>query len=241
MKNPPLNVPPPTSIESITKRKITRRLLPFLIVLFMVAFIDRVNVGYANLEMSKDLGFNPEIFGFGAGIFFIGYFLLEIPGTLMVEKWSARKWLARIIISWGFLASLTGFIETATHFYIARFLLGMAEAGFFPGVIVYLGHWFRDRDRARTVAMFMSALPISTIIGGPLSGLILGVNWLGLAGWRWVFILEGIPAVVLGIVTLFYLTDRPRQAKWLTQEESEWIAGELDRECLAKKAVKKHT
>src|SRR5258708_39955536 len=142
MKNPALNVPAPSRIESITKRKITRRLLPFLIVLFMVAFIDRVNVGYANLEMSKDLGFSPEVFGFGAGIFFIGYFLLEIPGTLMVEKWSARKWLARIIISWGLLAGLTGFIETATHFYIARFLLGMAAAGFFSSVMLFLLPWF---------------------------------------------------------------------------------------------------
>jgi ACS family tartrate transporter-like MFS transporter len=191
--------------------------------------------------MSKDLGFNPEVFGFGAGIFFIGYFLLEIPGTLLVEKWSARKWLARIIFSWGILAALTGFIENATQFYVARFLLGMAEAGFFPGVIVYLSHWFRYRDRAKTVAMFMAALPISNIFGGPLSGLILGVNWLGLAGWRWVFILEGIPAVILGIVTFFYLTDKPHQAKWLAEDEREWISAELEREKEIKKAVRTYS
>lgn len=224
--------------EQRTIRKITRRLMPFLILLFIIAFLDRANVGYAALEMNKELGFDPQVIGFGAGIFFIGYFLLEIPGSLLVEKWSARKWLARIIISWGILATLTGFIQTSTHFYIARFLLGLGEAGFFPGVIVYLSHWFRYRDRAKAVAMFMTAIPISYIFGAPVSGLILGVNWLGLAGWRWVFILEGLPAVLLGVVTLFYLTDRPRQAKWLTSEESEWIENELEKEKQARKAVR---
>jgi ACS family tartrate transporter-like MFS transporter len=164
------------------RRRITRRLMPFLICLFMVAFLDRVNVGYAALEMSKDLNFNTEVLGFGAGIFFVGYFILEIPGTLIVENWSARLWLARIIISWGLLAALTGFIRTPTQFYIARFVLGAAEAGFFPGVIVYLSHWFRQPDRAKAVAMFMAAIPVSNIFGAPLSGLILGVHWFGLAG-----------------------------------------------------------
>src|SRR5262249_22013861 len=148
------------------------------------------------------------------------------------------KWLARIIISWGLLAALTGFIRTSVHFYIARFLLGLGEAGFFPGVIVYLGHWFRYRDRAKAVAMFMTAIPISYIFGSPLSGLILGVNWLGLSGWRWVFILEGVPAVFMGVVTLFYLTDKPDQAKWLSAEESEWIESELEKEKAARKAVR---
>ena len=238
MNDPNQNAFTATDIETRTKRKITWRLMPFLVGLFMVAFIDRVNVGYANLEMSKDLGLSPEVFGFGAGIFFIGYFLLEIPGTLIVEIWSARKWLARIIISWGILATLTGFIQNSTHFYIARFLLGTAEAGFFPGIIVYLSHWFRYRDRAKTVAMFMAALPVSNIFGGPISGLILGVNWFGLAGWRWVFILEGIPAVIFGVVTIFYLTDKPHQAKWLAEDEREWISSELNREKEIKKAVK---
>ncbi|HVE58831.1 MAG TPA: MFS transporter [Pyrinomonadaceae bacterium] len=212
--------------------------MPFLIFLFILAYIDRVNVGYANLEMSKDLGFNPEIFGFGAGIFFFGYFLLEIPGTLLVENWSARKWLARIIISWGFLAIFMGFIQNTTHFYLIRFLLGLAEAGFFPGIIVYLSHWFRYQDRAKAVAMFMTALPFANIFGSPLSGLILGANWFGLAGWRWVFILEGIPAVIFGFVTIFYLTDRPNEAKWLADDEKEWITNELEREKTVKKAVK---
>ncbi|MBS1794632.1 MAG: MFS transporter [Acidobacteria bacterium] len=215
--------------------------MPFLIFLFILAYIDRVNVGYANLEMSKDLGFDPEIFGFGAGIFFFGYFLLEIPGTLIVENWSARKWLARIIISWGFLAIFMGFIQNTTHFYTIRFLLGLAEAGFFPGIIVYLSHWFRYQDRAKAVAMFMTALPFANIFGSPISGLILGVNWLGLAGWRWVFIVEGIPAVVFGIVTVFYLTDQPKDADWLDESERDWIAGELEREKQAKKAVKHFT
>lgn len=218
------------------RNRITRRLMPFLICLFIIAFIDRVNVGYAALEMTKDLGFNAKVFGFGAGVFFFGYFLFEIPGTLLVENWSARKWLARIIISWGILALLMGFIENSTHFYIARFLLGAAEAGFFPGVIVYLSHWFRYQDRAKAVAMFMAAIPISNIFGAPISGLILGINWFGLAGWRWVFILEAIPAIVLGIVTIFYLTDRPKDAKWLAEDERTWISAELEREKQIKKA-----
>ena len=219
-----------------TRNRITRRLMPFLICLFIVAFIDRVNLGFAKLEMTGELGFNPEMIGFGAGIFFIGYFLFEIPGTLLVETWSARKWLARIIISWGIIATLMGFIQNSTHFYVARFLLGAAEAGFFPGVIVYLSHWFRYQDRAKAVAMFMAAIPVSNIFGGPLSGWILGVNWLGLAGWRWVFIIEGFPAVILGIITIFYLTDRPKDAKWLAEDERAWISAELEREKEFKKS-----
>lgn len=228
-------------IAKRARKRITQRLMPFLILLFIIAYIDRANVGYANLQMSADLGFNPEVFGFGAGVFFFGYFLLEIPGTLIVENWSARKWLARIIFSWGIMAILMGFIQNTTHFYVARFLLGVAEAGFFPGIIVYLSHWFRYQDRAKAVAMFMTALPFAIIFGSPISGLILGINWLGLEGWRWVFILEGIPALVLGVVTLYYLTDRPQQAKWLTEEEREWISSELEREKITKKAVKTYS
>jgi ACS family tartrate transporter-like MFS transporter len=231
----------PVEVEKRAKTRITKRLMPFLILLFIMAYIDRVNVGYANLEMSKDLGFNPEVFGFGLGIFFIGYFILEIPGTLIVEIWSARKWLARIIISWGILAALMGFIHTTTQFYVLRFFLGLAEAGFFPGIIVYLSHWFRYQDRAKAVAMFMTALPFANIFGSPLSGQILKVDWFGLAGWRWVFILEGIPAVLFGIATLFYLTDKPSQAKWLKEDEKEWITTELESEKEAKKAVKNYS
>ena len=160
-------------LEKSAKKRITGRLMPFLIVLFIIAYIDRVNVGYAALQMTDDLGFSAEILGLGAGIFFLGYFIFEIPGSLIVEKWSARKWLARIIISWGIIAVLMGFIQNATQFYIARFLLGVAEAGFFPGIIVYLSHWFRYQDRAKAVAMFMTALPIANIFGSPVSGLIL--------------------------------------------------------------------
>ncbi len=229
------------SVELRARRRIARRLLPFLIILFAIAYIDRVNVSYAGLEMTKDLGFDPEVFGFGTGIFFIGYFLLEIPGTLIVERWSARKWLARIIISWGLLAVLMGFIRNTNHFYIVRFLLGLAEAGFFPGIIVYLSHWFRYRERARAIAAFMTALPVSVIIVAPLSGLILGVNWLGIAGWRWVFILQGIPAVILGIITIFYLTDRPQDANWLANDERDWIINELEQEIRSKKLVKDYT
>jgi len=224
------------SVETRALRSIARRLLPFLIVLFSVAYIDRVNVSYAGLEMTNDLGFDPEVFGLGTGIFFIGYFLLEIPGALIVERWSARKWLARIVISWGLLAVLMGFIHNTTHFYIVRFLLGLAEAGFFPGIIIYLSHWFRHRERARAIAAFMTALPVSVIVVAPLSGFILGINWFGLPGWRWIFILEGIPAVMLGFVTIFYLTDRPRDARWLAEDEREWITNELSNKRPAKKS-----
>lgn len=231
---------PASSVAERTRRRITRRLMPFLVCLFMIAFLDRVNVGYAALEMGRDLGFNTEVLGFGAGIFFVGYFLLEIPGTLLVENWSARLWLARIIISWGLLAVLTGFIQTPKQFYVARFVLGAAEAGFFPGVIVYLSHWFRQQDRAKAVAMFMAAIPISNILGAPVSGLILGVHWLGLAGWRWVFILEGLPALVFGVITIFYLTDWPREAGWLASEEREWITHELECEKRARQAERSY-
>ncbi len=219
-----------TPIAARARRRIMHRLLPYLFLLFIIAFLDRVNISYAALEMTKDLGFTAEVMGFGAGIFFFGYFLLEIPGSLLVETWSARGWIARIMISWGILAILMGFIHTANQFYWLRFLLGAAEAGFFPGIIVYLSHWFRQEDRAKAISMFMAAIPLANIIGSPISGLILGVNWFGLAGWRWVFILEGAPAIICGIVTIFYLTDWPHQAKWLPAEECEWITSELERE-----------
>jgi ACS family tartrate transporter-like MFS transporter len=219
------------------RRRIAWRLLPFLFVLYFIAYLDRVNVGYAGLEMSANLGFTDRVFGLGAGIFFAGYFLFEIPGALIVERWSARRWIARILITWGLVTTLVALIHTPRQFYGARFLLGAAEAGFFPGIIVYLTHWFRHEDRARAGALFMTAIPVANVLGSPLAGWLLGVRWFGLPGWRWLFILEGIPAVLLGITTLFYLTDWPRQAHWLPAKEQEWITVELQREKEAKAAA----
>jgi MFS transporter, ACS family, tartrate transporter len=187
--------------------------------------------------MQRELGFTDEVIGFGAGIFFVGYMLLEIPGTLIVERWSARIWIGRIMITWGIVATLMGFVQTATQFYWLRFLLGAAEAGFFPGIIVYLSHWYRAEDRARAKSFFLIAQPISQAVGLPLSRIILeNVDWLGLAGWRWVFILEGVPSIILGVVTLFYLTDWPRQARWLPDEQKEWLTREIEEERNAKEA-----
>lgn len=221
-------------------RRIARRLLPFLFVLFVIAFLDRVNVSYAALEMTHDLSFSNSVFGFGSGVFFVGYLIFEIPGCLIVERWSARKWFSRILVTWGLITVLMAFIKTPMHFYVVRILLGAAEAGFFPGVIVYLTHWFRAEDRAKACAMFMIALPVANIIGSPLGGWLLGVHWFGLQGWRWLFIVEGIPAVVFGVITVFYLTDWPREARWLAPEEREWITAELEQEAVAKKAVRSY-
>ncbi len=246
---PPL-FPATDPIAERTRRRVTRRLLPYLLLLYLIAYIDRTNIGVAKLQMQGELKFTDAIIGFGAGIFFVGYFLLEIPGTLIVERWSARKWIARIMISWGLVATLMGFIgmeplnviSTEQQFYWLRFILGAAEAGFFPGVVVYLSHWFRYEDRARAKSKFMIGIPLATVIGVPLSRLILeNVNWLGLPGWRWVFILEGIPSVILGIVTIFYLTDRPHQAKWLPEDEKQWLISELARERQEREATGRGT
>ena len=220
------------------RRRISLRVIPYVFLLYIIAFLDRVNVGYAALQMTKDLGFSAEVFGFGAGIFFFGYVLLEIPGSVIVERWSARKWIARIMISWGILAIMMAFVRTSTQFYWVRFLLGAAEAGFFPGLIVYLGHWFRYEDRAKAVAMFMAAIPISNLLGSPISGLLLGVHWMNVAGWRWLFIIEGVPAVIFGVVTIYYLTDWPREAAWLPEDEKQWIVRELESEKQQRKAVR---
>jgi sugar phosphate permease len=219
-----------SGVPAKARRRITRRILPYLFILYIVAYLDRINLSYAALEMNRDLNFSPEVYGFGAGIFFVGYFLLEIPGAILVERWSARAWIARIMISWGMVAVLTGFVQTSAQFYWVRFLLGAAEAGFFPGIVVYLSHWFRSADRAKAVAMFAAAQPISNMIAAPISGLLLGIHWLGRPGWRWLFILEGTPAVILGVVTLAYLTDWPHQARWLPDDERQWIAKELEDE-----------
>jgi D-galactonate transporter len=222
-------------------KRIAWRLLPFLFLLYIVAFLDRMSVSAAALQMPGDLGFDDRVMGLGAGMFFIGYVLLEIPGALIAELWSARRWIARIMVSWGLITAFTAFIHTTRQFYLARFLVGAAEAGFFPAVIVYLTHWFRYRDRAKAVAVFFAANPLSFVIGSPLAGVLLGISWFDLRGWRWLFIFEGLPAVVLGIIALFYLTDWPREASWLTADEREWISGELEREKQAKQKVERFT
>ena len=236
-----MNLSEPSTLEQRARRRIALRLLPFLWLLYVIAFLDRVNVAYAALEMSRDLSFSDRVFGLGAGIFFLGYVVLEIPGAIIVERWSARRWIARIMISWGLITALVGLIHTSRQFYAARFLLGAAEAGFFPGVIVYLTHWFSRRDLAKAVASFFAALPLANFVGAPVAGRILRIHWYGLEGWRWLFILEGVPAVVFGVVTFFYLTDWPRQASWLPAEERDWITTELNREKREKTAVRSYT
>jgi MFS transporter, ACS family, tartrate transporter len=214
--------------------QIAARLLPYLFLLYIVAFLDRVNVRFAGLDMTRDLNFSDRVFGLGAGIFFVGYVVFEIPGALLVERWSARKVIARILVTWGIVTVLVALVRTPGQFYAARFLLGAAEAGFFPGVLVYLTHWFRYEDRAKAAALFMAAIPVANVIGSPLAAMILNVHWGGWPGWRWLFVLEGIPAVVLGIVTIYFLPDWPNEAKWLETEEREWISQELAREKEAK-------
>jgi len=220
-----------------TRRHVTRRLMPFLFFLYVVSYIDRINVGFAGLQMTGELGFSNSVFGFGSGIFFIGYVLLGIPGAIIVEKWSARKAMASTMLVWGCVAAATGLIHTKPEFYGMRFVLGVTEAGFFPGMITYLTHWYCPKDRGKAVAMFMAAIPMSQVIAAPISALLLRVHWLGLSGWRWLLILEGAPAVVCGIISWFYLTDWPREAKWLHPEEREWLTGELQREGSRKAAA----
>jgi ACS family tartrate transporter-like MFS transporter len=223
------------------RRRVAYRLLPFVFLLYIVNYIDRVNVSFANLRMSADLGFSDRVYGLGVGMFYITYVLFEIPGAVIVERWSARKWIARIMISWGIVTILTGFVHTTTQFYVARFFLGAAESSFFPGMIVYLTHWFCARDRSRAIACLYAANPAAALIGSPLAGWLLGVHWQSLAGWRWLFILEGIPAVVVGITTYFYMTDRPAQAPWLPNDERDWLVKQLQEELAAKNKLRNPT
>ena len=223
------------------RRRITLRLLPFVFLLYVIAYLDRQNLATAALQMPKDLGFDDRVIGLGAGIFSLGYVILEIPGTMIVERWSARRWLTRIMISWGIVTMGMAFIRTPHQFYTVRFLLGLAEAGFFPGIIVYLTHWFIYEDRAKAVAGFMAAIPLSFAIGSPISGLLLRLHWFGLRGWQWLFILEGLPALFFGVVTWFYLTDWPRQAKWLPTIEREWVSNQLESEKRAKESIHAYT
>lgn len=218
-----------------TRSRITRRLAPFLFVLYILNYLDRVNVSFASLQMTGELHFSNSVFGFGAGIFFIGYFLLQVPATMLVETWSARTFIGVSLIVWGALATTTGFISSAQQFYWIRFLLGIAEAGFFPGVIVYLTHWYRYEDRGKAVAMFMAAIPASNMLSAGIASFLIKITWFGYSGWRWLLILEGLPAVIAGIVTFFYLTDWPKDATWLAADERDWITGALERERQTKK------
>ena len=219
-------------------RKITWRIIPFVFFLYIISYLDRANIGYAALQMNAELSLTSEAFGFISGIFFIGYFIFEVPSNVMLNKFGARIWIARILVTWGLLATLSAFVQNATQLYILRFLLGVAEAGFFPGIIVYLTSWFRAKELATTVALFTAAIPVSYIIGAPLSTWIMdNAHWLDWSGWRWMLFLEGIPAVFFGVVCFFKLTDKPDQARWLTQEEQAWLASELDRDRKSRKNV----
>jgi ACS family tartrate transporter-like MFS transporter len=219
--------PASSPLADRTRHHTALRLLPFLFLLYVVNYLDRTSVAYAAIGMSRDLGFSDRVYGLGAGIFFVSYVALQIPGALLVERWSARRMIAITMVAWGSLTSLTALVQTPTQLYVARFLLGAAEAGFFPGVIVYLSHWFVATDRAKATSNFMAAIPISYVIGSPVAGWLLGHSWFALDGWRWLFILEGLPAVLLGIVAYFYLTDLPEEAKWLAPEQRQWLVGRL--------------
>ena len=223
------------------RRRIAIRLLPFVLLMYVVCYVDRINVAFANLRMSADLGFADRVYAIGVGMFFVGYVVFEVPGAIIVERWSARKWIARIMLSWGVMTILTGFIQTPRQFYIVRLLVGLSEASFFPGIIVYLTHWFRASDRAKAIGFFYIGSPGASVAGSLIAGWLLGVRWIGLAGWRWLFIMEGIPPIILGIIALFYLTDWPSQARWLAADERDWITQELEREKREKKAVQNYS
>jgi ACS family tartrate transporter-like MFS transporter len=226
----PMIAPVGMRVGERTRRKVAWRLLPFVFILYIVNYVDRTNLAYAALGMSRELGFNDHVFGLGAGIFFISYLALQIPGALLVERWSARRMISATMIAWGSLTVLTALVQTPSQLYLARFVLGAAEAGFFPGVIVYLSHWFIFEDRAKATSNFMGAIPLSAALGSPLAGWILGRGWLGIPGWRWLFVVEGTPAILLGVFAFFFLTDWPRAATWLTSEQKQWLEQTLEKE-----------
>jgi sugar phosphate permease len=219
------------SIEAAAIRKLRIRLLPFLFVLYVVAFLDRVNIGFAALTMNHELAITSQQFGFAAGIFFWGYFLFEIPSNLILHKIGARVWIARILITWGIVATLTGFVQTAHQLYIARFMLGLAEAGYWPGIVLYLGYWFRRREKAQALALILLGIPLASMLGAPISGFILDhVHWFGLSSWRWQLILEGLPAVTFAYLAKLLLPNRPDDSRFLTQEEKAWTTEQLELE-----------
>ncbi|MFI5782405.1 MFS transporter [Nocardia sp. NPDC051570] len=225
-----------TDVSRRTLRKVGVRLVPFLGLLYVVNSLDRVNIGFAGPSgLKTDLALSETVFGFASGIFFLGYLVLEVPSNLALHRFGARRWIARIMVSWGVIATAMAFVPNATVLIVLRFALGVAEAGFFPGILLYLTYWFPQAHRARVVALFMTAIPISTALGSTLSSLIIqyGDGVFGLRGWRFMFLVEGLPALALAVVTWWYLTDRPEQARWLTPGERDWLAGELERERVA--------
>jgi MFS transporter, ACS family, tartrate transporter len=230
------------TLEQATLAKVTRRLVPFLMLCYFVAYLDRVNVSFAALTMNKDLGLTATAYGFGSGIFFLAYFVFEVPSNLMLERFGARRWIARIMFSWGLLSGAMAFIGGETGFYVVRVLLGVAEAGFFPGIIFFLTLWFPSLYRARIVGIFMAAIPLSSVIGAPLSTQLLGLDGaLGFKGWQWMFLLEAAPALLLSVVVLTYLTDRPEAAEWLSVEERNWLVQRLAAERRQRDAAGRHS
>jgi len=227
------------SLEDRTVARASVRLVPFLILCFFVAYLDRVNVGFAALTMNRDLGLSAAAYGFGAGVFFLTYSLFEVPSNLLLERMGARRWIARIMLTWGILSGATAFIQGETSFYAVRMLLGIAEAGFFPGIIFYLTLWFPAVYRARIIGAFLAAVPLATVIGAPVSGLLLGFDGvMGLRGWQWLFLLEAVPALILSVVVFFYLTDRPADATWLAPEERAWLVSRLRQEQQKRESVR---
>ena len=238
----PMPDPAPPELDAVAasaRRKVIRRALPVLLAMYVIAYLDRANAGYAKLQMQTELGFTDGEFGFGLGLFFVSYLFLEIPGALFVEHWSARKWFARILLTWGVCSMGTALVRTPDQFYLARALLGLAEAGFFPGLIVYFTHWFPRRERARAFAGMLMAVPVSQALGAFASAALLRQDWFGLSGWQWVFIVEGAPAVILGALVPFLLTDRPRDARWLTPAERDWLETTLAAERAETAAVQR--
>ena len=230
--------PAPSELERQTVRRVVWRILPFLIVCYLIAIIDRGNIGMASLQMNEDLGLSKAVFGLASSLFFIGYFLFEVPSNLAMQKIGAKIWISRIMITWGIVSVCTAFVESSEMLYLLRFLLGAAEAGFFPGVILYLTYWIPAKYRARVIATFMVAIPAANFIGSPISGAILSLDgWFGMRGWHWLFILEGVPAVLLGVAAFFVLSNRPDSASWLTSEQRSWLSSTLAAENAQRKAI----
>src|ERR1041384_3625947 len=219
----------PASLEATVVAKVTRRLVPLLVACFLAAFLDRVNVSFAALTMNADLGLSASAYAFGAGVFFLTYFVFEVPSNLLLERFGARAWIARIMVTWALLSAATAFVSGSRSFYTVRALLGAAEAGFFPGIIFFLTLWFPEIYRARIVGYFMTAVPLATVVGAPISGALLGLDGLGgLAGWQWLFVAESLPSFVLAIAVVLFLTDRPERAKWLDDVERSWLVSRID-------------